>query len=305
MAFAECCEFVGRGYEGSSTDAVKKWYGEAKSYFEKAQRTNPDDLSITVGSHSFLSIPSRSTRPSHTLEAILNRGSATRPPLRCAWARRGALASTLVAKGDPEQARKALALFEATEQTGDEKPSTWEEDQRVLAKVLNAQKTPEHRKRAIEIVTSLVGENPDNLEDRLLLAQLDELAGDWPKAREQYDELITRTENKDDPDILGRRVVYLELFIRDLIRHSQANENQELAKAQELLGKLKALQPGGLNTLVLEVALNQAQGQLEKQAALKHKQAGKNAEEEAALEREKNHRAKRRPWFKPLRTAPT
>ena len=63
--------------------------------------------------------------------------------------------------------------------------------QRVLARVLNAQKTPEHRKRAIEIMSSLVGKNPNNSEDRLLLAQLYEVAGDWPKAREQYDELIS------------------------------------------------------------------------------------------------------------------
>jgi cellulose synthase operon protein C len=299
LAMAECCEFVGRAHVAAgNADAVQKWYGEAKGWFEKARAARPDDpLLARRFALFFLETKQINEAESH-LEAILKSGSSDKTAVAVAsWAKR-TLALTLVAKGDAEQARKALALFEPTIQSGEaskapeeaEAKKTWEEDQRVLAKVLDAQKTPEHRKRAIEIVNSLLGENPNNLDDRLLLAQLEELADDWPKARQQYDELIARTENNEEPDILTRRAVYLELFIRGLIRRGQANENQELTRAQELVGKLKTLQPDGLNTLILEVMLNKAQGEFENQAALK--QAENQVEKEAALDRAKNHVAK-------------
>jgi len=281
LVLAECCEFVGRAYEGgSSADAVKKWYGEAKSWFEKAQAAKPDDPSIAVQFAQFFLETKQTNEAESHLEAILKSGSSDKTAVAVAsWARRK-LALSLIAKGNPEQARKALALFEPK---APEEP----EDQRVLALVLDAQKTPEHRKRAIEIISSLVGKNPNNFEDRLLLAQLNELAGDWPKAREQYDELITRTENREDPETLTRRAVYLDQFIKGLFRHRQASENQELTKAQELVDKLKKLQPDELNTLILEVAVNRAQSQFENEVALK--QAENQVEKAAALNRAQNH----------------
>jgi cellulose synthase operon protein C len=289
LALAQCCEFVGRGYEGgSSADTVKKWFGEAKSWFEKARAAKPDDLSIAVRfAQFFLETKQMNEAESH-LEAILKSGSSDKIAVAAAsWARR-MLALTLIAKGNPEQARKALALFEPTNQPGEaSKAPEGPEDQRVLVQVLEAQKTPEHRKRAIEIMSSLVGKNPNNFEDRLLLARLDELAGDWPKAREQYDELITRTENREDPEILTRRAVYLDQFIKGLFRHRQASADQELTKVQELVDKLKKLQPDELNTLVLEVAVNRAQSQFENEVALK--QAGNPVEKEAARNRAQNY----------------
>jgi tetratricopeptide (TPR) repeat protein len=292
LALAECCELVGRAYEGGgSADAVKKWYGEAKSWFEKARAAKPDDPSIAVRfAQFFLETKQMNEAKSH-LEAIRKSGSSDKIAVAAAsWARR-MLALTLIAEGNPDQARKALVLFDPTNQPGAASKAPEEpEDQRVLVKVLEVQKTPEHRKRAIEIMSSLVGKDPNNLEDRLLLAQLDELAGDWPKAREQYDELITRTENREDPQTLTRRAVYLDQFIKGLFRHRQASDNQELTKVQELVDKLKKLQPDELNTLILDVAVNRAQGQFENEVALK--QAGNQVEKEAAVNRAQNHREK-------------
>ena len=289
LALAECCELVGRAYEGgSSADAVKKWYGEAKSWFEKAQAAKPDDLSITRRLTQFFLETKQINEAESRLEAILKRGSSDNKTAdEVVWARR-MLALTLIAKGDPEQARKALALLEPTNQTsGASNAPEAPEDLRVLARVLDAQKTSEHRKRAIEIMNSLVGKNPNNLDDRLLLAQLNELVGDWPKAGEQYDELIKRTENREDPETLTRRSVYLDQFIKGLIRHRQPGENQELAKAQELVDKLKRLQPDELNPLVLEVAIKRAQSQLEKEVVLKRAQS--QLEKEAVLKRAQNY----------------
>ncbi len=289
LAFAECCELVGRAYESvGSTDAVKTWYGEAKSWLEKAQRAQPNNLSITRRLTQFLLQTKQSKEAESLLEAILNRGSSDNKTAdEVAWARRE-LALTRIAKGDPEQARKALALFDAIDQTGATNQALEEaEDARTLARVLDAQKTPEHRKRAIEIMNSLVGKNPNNSEDRLLLAQLYEVAGDWPKAREQYDELITRSENQEDPATRIRRPAYFDQFIKSLIRHRQGNENQELTKAQDLVDKLKRLQPDDLNPLVLEVMINRAQSEFEKNAALKLTQ--NPLEKEAALKRAQNY----------------
>ena len=132
-------------------------------------------------------------------------------------------------------------------------------------------------------MNSLVGKNPKNSEDRLLLAQLYEVAGDWPEAREKYDELIRRSENQEDPATRIRRPAYFDQFIKSLIRHRQGNENQELTKAQELVDQLKRLQPDDLNPLVLEVMINRAQSEFEKNAALKLTQ--NPLEKEAALKR--------------------
>ena len=284
LALAECCEFVGRVYAGeSNADAVKKkWYGEAKSWFEKAQAAQPNNLSITRRLTQFFLQTKQIKEAESQLAAILKRGSSDNKTVdEVAWAKR-VLALMLVDKGDPESARKALALYEPINQSGvastaPEAP----EDQRVLAKVLDAQKTPDHRKRAIEIMSPLVDKNPNSLEDRLLLAQLDELAGDWPKAREQYDELIRRTENPADPEAIARRPVYLDQFIRGLIRHYQAGGNQELTKAEVLVDKLKRLQPDELNPVVLEVVINRIQSQLVKEGTLK--QAQNPQEQERAL----------------------
>jgi cellulose synthase operon protein C len=290
LALAECCEFLGRAYEGgSSADAVKKWYGEAKNWFEKARAAKPDDPSIAVRFAQFFLATKQMNEAESHLEAMLKSGSSDKVAVAAAsWARR-MLALTLIAKGNPEQARKALALFEPTNQPGAASQAAEEpEDQRVLVQVLEAQKTPEHRQRAIEIMSALVGKAPNNFEDRLLLARLYEFAGDWPKAREQYDELITRTENRQDPEALTRRAVSLDQFIKGLLfRHRQASQDRELTKVQELVDKLKKLQPDELNTLILEVAVNRAQSEFENQVALK--QAGNPVEKEAALERAQDH----------------
>jgi cellulose synthase operon protein C len=276
LALAECSELVGRAYEGGkNADAVKRWYGKARSSVEKAQAAKPDDLSIARSLTQFLFRTRQVDEAESQLAAMLKR--ADKNSEEFAWARR-TLALSLIEKGDPVHARQALALYEPTDQT----PKA-AEDQRVLARVLDAQRTPDHRKRAIEIMNSLVEKEPDNSEDRILLGQFDELAGDWSKAREQYDELIKRTENREDPEIFTRRV---DQFVRTLIRHSQASDGQELSQAQDLVDKLKRIQPDDVRPLVLEVMINRVRSQFENAAA---KKATSQADKEAALQRAKDY----------------
>jgi len=111
LAKAECCEFVGRAHgAGGNADAVKKWFGEAKGWFEKARDANPDDPLVARRFAQFFLDTNQINEAESHLEAILKSGSSDKTAVAVAsWARR-MLALTLVAKGDPEQARKALAL---------------------------------------------------------------------------------------------------------------------------------------------------------------------------------------------------
>ena len=142
------------------------------------------------------------------------------------------------------------------------------EDLRVLAKVLAAQNTIQHRERAIKLLESAVDKNLANAEDRFLLAQLDEISGDWPKALKVYRDLILRTKNPRDLETLRRRPVYLAQFASSLLRYHKAGDDQDLTEAQLLVDELKQLQPDQLSTLILQVGIYQARNQLDKAADL-------------------------------------
>ena len=148
---------------------------------------------------------------------------------------------------------KALALFEPdgkpvpAGQEGQER-SADPEDLRVLARVLDMQKTLVHRKRAIEILETLADKNLATSEDRFLLAHLYEAIGDWPKAREKYRELNLRTRNLRDMETLNRRPIYLAQFADSLLQHRKPGDKQDLTEAQELVDEIKQLQPKALGT---------------------------------------------------------
>ena len=160
-----------------------------------------------------------------------------------AWARR-AKAFALISSTDPAELRKALTLFEPTNQpvaAGQEgKALENPEDLQVLARVLDAQRTPQHCQRAIEILESLVRKNFANLDDRFLLARLYEVSGDWLQAREEYHELILRTENSRDMETLNHRLVYINQFASSLLRHRQFGRRTGADRAQELSRQAQA-----------------------------------------------------------------
>ena len=138
------------------------------------------------------------------------------------------------------------------------------EDLRVLARVLDMQKTVVQRKRAIEILESLTDQNLVNSEDRFLLAHLYDVIGDWPKARQKYDELDLRTRNLRDLETINRRPLYLAQFTRSLLQHCKPGDEQDLTKAQELVDAIKQLQPNVLGTLVLQVEIHRIRKEIDK-----------------------------------------
>ena len=118
------------------------------------------------------------------LDAIVKRGANGQNAETVAWARR-TLALALASSPDPERVRRALSILEPAGQAATGGPASKAledpEDLRALARVLEAQRTVEHRKRAIEILEMLVNKNLANVDDRLSLARLRKRAAIGPK----------------------------------------------------------------------------------------------------------------------------
>ena len=203
MALALCCEKMGEMYgsSGNGTE-MKKWNDAATKWYKKAEAAQPEDLSIKRRLTEFFLRSKQINEANNYLESIRKQDGGAKNAETAAWANR-TLALVLASGTDRTQVSKALTLFEPDGQpvpAGQEgkKHRGDPEDLRVLARVLDMQKTVVHRKRAIEILESLTDQNLATSEDRFLLARLYEVIGDWPKARQKYDELNLRTRNLRD-----------------------------------------------------------------------------------------------------------
>ena len=267
IALAQCDELMGRGYEGVDQAKVKAWYDEARKWYEKARAAAPEDFVLIRRLTEFLLRTRQLGEAEIQLSAVMR---SSKSPDAVAWARR-TLALALASSGDFKKIGQALELMSSPQPATAEaaaKPVDPEEDQRVLARVLDAQKTPEHRKQAIKILRKLLDQSEAGPEDRYLLARLLDIDGDWPGAQEQYRELVLRTETARDVETLTRRPLYLAQFANGLIRHRRSGDESDLVEAGELVDKMRRLQPDSLGTLVLDVELNRARNQIDRAASL-------------------------------------
>jgi cellulose synthase operon protein C len=266
LALAQCSELMGMSFEGTDEDQKKQWYAQAKGWYEKAQAARPDDLSITRRLTDFFLKTKQMAQVEAQLNAILKRGSKPQSAETIAWARR-TLALTLAS--DPQRVRDALSILEPAAQSGQGAKALEDpEDVRVLAKVLAAQNTSQHREQAIKVLESAVEKNLANAEDRCQLAALEEMNGHWPKALNGYRDLILRTKSARDLETLSHRHIYLARFASSLLRHHRAGDDQDLAEAQSLVDDLKQLQPDTLLTLNLQAEVYKARNQRDKAADL-------------------------------------
>jgi tetratricopeptide (TPR) repeat protein len=270
LALAQCCDLVGQAYDkGNGGEAAKKWYADAKRWYKKALAAQPDDLSIRYLLTEFFRRTNQVSEARSQLDAILKHRVGAKRPDIVAWANRE---RALRAASDPDyrEVRKALSYFEPPGQPaaiGQEGKSLKDpEDLRVLTRVLELQKTREHRKRAIEILESLTEKKPASYEDQFRLARLYEMSHDWPKARATYDELSLQLKNTRDLENLSRRAFYLRAFAEGLLQQHRPGETQELIKAQQLIDEIQQLQPDALSTLALQVELDRAHNRLESAA---------------------------------------
>jgi tetratricopeptide (TPR) repeat protein len=289
MALASCCERMGEMY-GSSGNGIemKKWNDAATSWYKKAEAAQPENLSIKRRLTEFF-LRSKQIDEAHKyLEAMRKQNGGAKNAETAAWANR-ALALVLASSTDRTQLSKALTLFEPdgqpvpAGQEGKKRPGD-PEDLRVLARVLDVQKTVVQRKRAIEILESLADQNLATSEDRFILAQLYEVIGDWPKARQKYDELNLRTKSRRDSETLNRRPIYLAKFTRSLLQHHKPGNEQDLIDAQEHVDELKQLQPNDLGALVLQIEIHRIRNEIDKATDLIQVYANRPSTTSQALE---------------------
>ena len=178
LALADYCERMGRAVQVMDSGlASKRWYERARQWFDKALAAgkDPQDLSVLKPLVQFLINIDQIPEAEKQLESIR---TGAKDPATIAWARRSL--ALVYASGKPRRPEKALALLEVPRPRGSvEDP----DDLRVLVKVLLALEDPEHRKKAIEVLESMADQKLASIEDRHLLAQIEERFGDWFKAR--------------------------------------------------------------------------------------------------------------------------
>jgi cellulose synthase operon protein C len=256
LALAQCCELMGRAYEQNDDGATKQWYTRAAEWYEKAKSDHPDDFSIVRRLTSFYLQTKQIAEAEAQLNVILKEDAESQSTERVAWARR---TLALALSTDRQRVQDALSLLMKGGGAFEDP-----EDLRVLARVLDAQRTVADRKRAIEILESLIGKNMANADDRFLLARLYEVNGDWPKAKVAYRELNLRTKSSRDLETHNRRPLYLGQFVNSLLRNHKAKDEEDLIEAEDLVDELKQLQPEQLGTLIFQVEVARARNQVEK-----------------------------------------
>jgi tetratricopeptide (TPR) repeat protein len=258
---AQCAVQIGLGYQAAAREPQKtKWYGEAKSWYQKAQAAKPGEFALKRATIEFLFQTNQLIDVESQLTDILRRPDEMNPS-DLEWAKR-TLALSFVVRSelnhDYPQALKALAIFSSSGQTDSERPET-PEDLRVRARVYEAQKIPAYRKKAVEILEKLNSERLASDEDRFLLARLYTANDEWDKAKFEYKQLIDESGLPDTAQKLARRVTHLTQYATDLIAHVKAGDSREALEAQDLIGQLKKIQPEAFSVLSLQARLDKAQ----------------------------------------------
>jgi tetratricopeptide (TPR) repeat protein len=145
----------------------------------------------------------------------------------------------LVVRGDYQQFREALALLDRNRRGGDVNA----DDLRARILVLLAH--PAHRREAIRALEELSKLQPLKGEGHALLARLFEAEGNWPKARDAFQNALSA--GGDDPSLLAS-------YARGLLRQDN------LGEAKTILSLLQQRQPQAYDTLALQARLLAMQG---------------------------------------------
>lgn len=260
LALAQYCKLMGDAFQDVKNEAAKaKWYEEAEKWYEKDRVAKPNDLVSTRRLVDFFIETKQLGKAESLLNTVLKQNSGKSSDF-AVWATR-MLALTRAAGADPTRLKEALSLDDPA-------------DLRLLVQVLEAQRTPEHRQRAIQVLQSLVDKNVATDEDRFLLARLTAASGDWPAARKFYRDLIVRTDKGRGLETFSRRPAYLFQFASDLLEHCRAEKDhragnkEDLVEAENVIGKLRKLQPDSFDVLALEVEGYKLQDQVDRAVEL-------------------------------------
>ena len=165
-----------------------RWYGEAKSWYQKAQAAKPGEFALKRATIEFLLRTNQLAEVETQLTDILKR-PADFNPADLDWARR-TLALSFVVRSELQSRLPAGAQGAGRSSTppgrSDSERSETPEDLRVLARVYEAQKIPAYRKKAVEVLEKLNNDGVANAEDQFLLARIYSANDEWDKARSEY-----------------------------------------------------------------------------------------------------------------------
>jgi tetratricopeptide (TPR) repeat protein len=267
LTLAQCCDAVGK------SDAAREQY-------EKALAARPDDLTVLRGVAAFYLRAGRAADSERCLRQVLERKGTT-PDRELTWARH-AMALLLAGNGSDfgrtQEALKLVGLrLDRDRLVEIKKPAPEElvEELRTRARVLAAHRNKALRNRAITLLEDVDKRGGLAADDTFLLAQLYESEGVWPKAREQYRNLVT--SYKDQP-------TYLIFYARGLLAQREFGEAQRCVERLEQLEKSRRLDPGSLGAVELKVRLLDGQGEMDKAIeALRAHAERKGAAPETAL----------------------
>jgi tetratricopeptide (TPR) repeat protein len=224
LPLAYCYEAIGQ------TDKARHLYKDALK--TSVESKSKDDRVFTLRAvASFFLRTNQVQEAEPLLQHLIS--LKTEAPEDAAWAKR-ILGIVLGTKGDYQHAREALALLGILEEGDGTLEQEASEDLRAKALVLASQSRSTLRRRAIPVLEKLMERQPTP-EDQFLLGQLYEGAGDWPKAKLRFANLVAN--NGDNPK-------YLASYALALLRQD------ELAESQICLERLERL-PEAIDSFAL------------------------------------------------------
>ncbi|MHB1556470.1 MAG: tetratricopeptide repeat protein [Isosphaeraceae bacterium] len=272
LDLARLCQSLGAAYATTDPDLARPWFDRARGWFDKARAVSkdPGDLTINRRFAEFLLQAGQNAEAEGYLKEILTR-AAGKSSDAAAWARRNL--ARIYALSMPPRIAEALALF--ADQKG--RAGAEADDLRILALVHEAQRSVDGRRQAIDDLQALIDRQAAQPDDRRRLALLLEANGDWPRAREQFRELILRTEGVRDPAGLNERLSYLYMFAERLVRHHQPSDDSDLVEARELLAKFRSVNKDPLPATILEARIDKAAGKADAAVTRLRELAGRSS----------------------------
>ncbi len=244
-ALAQCYEALGR-------------LDQAQEQFQAALALKPEDPALLRQVANFSLRSGHLAGAAPHLRRIVALGSQV-APADLAWARRN-LAWVLAQTGSASQLAEALGLVGLSLTSGDEVvvvDSTRQgedliEEQRARARVLATQARRSLRGHALVLLEDLSKRQALTPDDQFRLAQLQEVEGNWPKAREEYRNLLVGQPHN---------ALYPARFAQSLIRRGELEEAQRCLDRLERLEKTRRLEPGDSESVMLRAQLLEARGQ--------------------------------------------
>jgi tetratricopeptide (TPR) repeat protein len=252
LTLAQCAELLG---DRDQADAL----------FKAAEAARPrDGATLRLVADYYL----RNGR-SEDAERLLNRlvGLSSAESFDPHWAR-NVIALIKAGRGNYEQWREALEMLGLVEgkqvRARADEPV---EDLRTKARALAAQPGRAQRRDAIALLEAIADRETPKVDDRLLLADLYDRDGAWPRAREHLRALVSASNSTGVLVLAGERFV----------------AHRELGDAQRALAKLEAIDRDGFPTVVLRARILAGEGHGAEAGALLEARARQRPDEAGAM----------------------